>query len=368
MRKTRRGLLSWARGVSVVCAVILAMLALPGPARAEDEPVVAAAPPSAAAAQAKKLFSEGSALYLKGHYPEALDALRSSYALVPSPNSQLVIARCLRDLGRLVEAQAMFAAAEVEARRRAAEGALKYEQTADSAASEGAAVRSGLGTVRIRIEGVEAGTKLEVDGVPVEVSNQEVFMVWHTPGEVAVSVHSTSGLEQKQAATVRAGTEITMEFGPPRAAPPVEPPPVSPEAVSPLANATEPGVLARPSGPLEPTWPKAAAFGSGALTLAGAGMFTGFSIASRQTFVNLRKYCGSAGCLPTDRTAVNQADAGKTQQTIAYASLAVGVLAAVATVTFVAVTLSHPAPDRRLSGQWRVVVGATTLGVAVEFQ
>ncbi len=172
-----------------VCVCLVTVLAVPRRADAQ-------APPDAAVvAEAKKLFSDGSSLYLAGRYAEALQALKESYKLVASPNSQLVMARALRDLGRVVEAQEAFAAAEVEARRRAAEGSPKYEQTADSAASEGAAVRSGLGTIRIRVEGVEPGTKLVVDGTPTPLPDEGILVVWHTPGDVSVSVRSASGLE-----------------------------------------------------------------------------------------------------------------------------------------------------------------------------
>src|SRR5579859_2380761 len=90
---------------------------------------------------AKKLFAKGTDLFLAKRYADALEALRASYKFVPSPNSGLLIARCLRELGQLVEAQEMFAAVEADARKREADGEKKYARTAEAAAAEGAATR-----------------------------------------------------------------------------------------------------------------------------------------------------------------------------------------------------------------------------------
>ena len=142
MTKTSGGARAWRTLLCIVCAWSFSNVAVVPRALAQDSSS------ATAVAKAKKLFAQGSALYLAGQYGQALELLTNSYNLVPSPNSELVIARCLRDLGRLVEAQASFASAEQEARRRAGQGAPKYAQTADSAAVEGAAVRSSLGTVQ----------------------------------------------------------------------------------------------------------------------------------------------------------------------------------------------------------------------------
>ncbi|MDP9151779.1 MAG: hypothetical protein M3O36_17790, partial [Myxococcota bacterium] len=116
-------------------------------------------------------------------------------------------------------------------------------------------------------------------------------------------------------------------------------------------------------------WAMPAAVGAGGLTLAGAGMFTGFSIAARQTFNDLKRQCTASGCPSADPSAVAKADTGKAQQTIAYVSLVVGAVSAVAAGTFAVVALSHPAPvATSRSGQWHLLVGAMTMDLVVEFQ
>jgi hypothetical protein len=360
MRTTRRVAyfqrsIVWAAG-----AFVLAGIVLPGVAFAE-------APPDRAVTDAKRLFAQGSALYLKGRYLEALEALERSYTLAPSPNSQLVSARCLRELGRLVEAQDAFASAEIEARRRAAEGAPKYAQTADSAATEGAAVRSGLGAVRVRIDAAPPGTTLFVDGVPTEIPGDGPLVFWHPPGDVGVAVRSAAGIEQKQVSTVRAGTETTMVFAP-TPAPPLEPPPTAPApraAPTPAAPAGLSEAVSSP-GPYAPSWAKPAAYGAGALTVVGAALFTGFYVATQNRFNGLAKHCQFAAgglCTTADVYAQSQRTSGKTEQTVAYISLAAGAVSAVAAVTFAVVAWSHPArPPGVQSDRWRPWVDGATAG------
>jgi hypothetical protein len=330
-------------------------------AQATPLPALAQGPTEASAmVEARKLFAQGSAFYLAGKYADALEVLKASRDLVPSPNSELVIARCLRELGRLVEAQEMFASAEVEARRRAAEGTQKYEKTANSASTEGAAVRALLGTLRIRIEGVQANTKLEIDGLPSSIPVDGDVVVWHTPGDVAVSVRTSTGAEQKQVATLRAGAAITMSFAAPQ-------PPGAREPIS-LEPPNEPLVFAaRPAEGPTPTaressggsWATAAALTTGALALGGAGVFIGFHLDANSAYRQLFNSCGkTGGCGPAERS---KADSGKTSQLIANVGLIAGSAAAAAALTFTIISVSHP--SSRAAGANRglrlVVCGAS---------
>jgi hypothetical protein len=365
MTKTCRYVVALRKLSWVICAWLLTSVTMPSAALAQG-----AIEPSGAA-EAKRLYAQGAALYVAGQYGEALDVLQNSYKLVPSPNSELVIARCLRELGRLVEAQERFVSAELEARRRAAEGAPKYAQTANSAATEGAAVRSVLGTIRIQIAGLEPDTKVAVDGVTTDVPPEGELIVWHTTGEATISMRSASGLEQKQVVTVRAGAEVTVGFGRPEPAPPPEPrAPVRPPPEIPgpaTGNPAEPiGHLASTSSQ-GANWAEGAAVASGAVAVLGAGMFAGFRFASHAAYQDLFNTCGkTVSCGPAD---LPKANAGKTDLVIANISLAVGSVAAAATVTFVVIALSRPSPAATShSGQWRLLVGAATIGIARQFQ
>ncbi|MGC4065525.1 MAG: hypothetical protein QM784_12945 [Polyangiaceae bacterium] len=53
---------------------------------------------------AQKMFEAGDALYEAGRFEEAAEAFRQSHSLVKSPNSRLMLARSLRELGKTEEA------------------------------------------------------------------------------------------------------------------------------------------------------------------------------------------------------------------------------------------------------------------------
>src|SRR6185503_10233169 len=69
---------------------------------------------------AQKTFRVGDELYDGKRFSEALTAYRASYEIVASPNSRLMIARCMRELGRLSDAYTEFEGAVADAQAAAA--------------------------------------------------------------------------------------------------------------------------------------------------------------------------------------------------------------------------------------------------------
>jgi hypothetical protein len=357
-----------ARPYALLLSFVLAVASVPtASSRAfAQEPAVTGDPTE----QAKALLKQGSTLFLQGKYAEALEALDKSYELVPSPNSALIIARCLQALGRLVDSQAMFASAEVEAKRRVAEGAPKYAPTAQAAATEGAAVRAQLGTLRIRIEGPSRDTTLAIDNQAAAIPAEGDLVAWHAPGEVTVTLRAASGLEEKQLVTVRAGAEVTVGFTHP------EPPGPATSAPTPeTANQPAPAAAAPPTPPLaEPradirdgaAWARPAAIASGVVTVVGAGMFTAFGLAEHSTWQDLFNRCGSKhACGPAEES---RAQTAKSEQLVANVSLVVGSAAGLATIAFAVIALTNPpvvAGARRPRAH--LLVGATTAGFEAEF-
>src|SRR5262249_5440698 len=59
-------------------------------------------------AKARTIGEEGLALYDQGRYIEALDRFQSASALVKAPTLDLMAARCLTKMGRLVEASERY--------------------------------------------------------------------------------------------------------------------------------------------------------------------------------------------------------------------------------------------------------------------
>ncbi|MEO6418938.1 MAG: CDC27 family protein [Polyangiaceae bacterium] len=295
--------------VSAFAVVCSASLVLPLP-RAQAEPSHAVD----AAGDARRYFSEGSALYLAKRYAEALEALRSSYRLVPSPNSGLLIARSLRELNRPGEALETYGEVVEESQRRAAEGDAKYTQTSEAAASEAAALRASLGVIRIRVLDPRPGTRLEVDDVAVPLSADKDFVMWHAPGAAKVRFRPATGVEQTQVVSVAAGGELRMEFN-----------------VAPQSN--EPALPPEKNAPAPPpSWAIPAAWISGGVAVVGLGVFTGFGLRSQSIYRDLSNRCGPASCGPADRA---DATAGQRDQTIANVGLVVAGVGALATAIFV---------------------------------
>ena len=289
--------------------------------------------------EAKRLFSQGSTAFLAKRYTEALESLRVSYKLVASPNSGLLIARCLRELGRSVDAVAMYDAVTLDARRRAAEGDTKYAQTADVATAEGSVVRATLGTVRVRVAHPPPGARVEIDGIGVPATDAEL-VVLHAPGDVLVKLKPRTGADQSQRATLAAGGELRMEFTAAEVAPtPIEPAPVVP-----------------PREGEPPSWTVPAAVVGGGLALAGAGAFIGFGLKSQSIYDELQSACGSAGCGPERRA---RAYEGKRDQTIANVGLVVGIAGAAAAVAFLLIHAYSP----RSAGKARAALATGALRV-----
>jgi hypothetical protein len=288
--------------------------------------------------EARALFAEGSAHYQARRYAEAFAALERSHALVDSPNTELLVARCLRELGRRVDAALAFEHAEKEARRRVAQGEAKYAQTADAAATEGEKIRASLGTLRVHV-GRPAGVTVTADGRAVPLSPQGDATVLHDAGTATVVVKDASGAEQRQTVTVLAGAAVKMEFAGERSAPaaPPPPPPLAPERKPEPTRKDEPGA----------SWAVPAAWISGAVAAAGLGTFIGFGLSSNATYDDLAQRCGPSSCGPQDKA---DADSGQRAQTIANVGLGVAVGAAALTAVFIVIAATSRTTSARFDG------------------
>jgi len=311
------------RALLLAFAIAVPASFVPTPARADTEDV-------RDREEAKRLFAQGSASFLARRYADALVELRASHKLVPSPNSGLLIARCLRELNRRVEAVEMYGTVAADARRRASEGDAKYGQTADVASTEGASVRATLGTIRVRVAHPPPGAQVEIDSVASPATDAEL-VVLHPPGDVTVKLKPRTGAEQSQRATVVAGGEVRMEFTPAEATAPAPPPPNDPT--------TRPDTVVRPAEGEPPSWTLPAALVAGGVALVGTGLFVGFGLKSDAIYTDLSAKCGALGCGTEDRAL---ADEGKRDQTIANVSLAVGIVGAASAISFLLVRAYGP--------------------------
>ncbi len=286
--------------MGIVAVISTAASAATG-ARAADPPPAAPAPADATR-DATALFTKGTQLYEQKRYDAALASLQSSYQLVPSPNSALIIARCLREMGKPAEAAAKFADVEREAKARVAAGEQRYADTAKAAAEEGAAVRATLGTVHVHVAHLPPGGAVQVDGAPVTLAG-ESYEAPHTPGAVTVTVHAPPAPDKVQTAQVTAGQLASVEID----ATPAPPPP-----------------------PPRPKWMVPALAAAGGVGVVGIAVAIGFGVSSRSTFDSLQSSCGSRCVTSSEK---DQIASGQRSQTIANVSLAVGLVGAAAAGT-----------------------------------
>jgi hypothetical protein len=320
---------SWcnrALGLVVMCGIAGTSL----PARADTD-----TPPDPVAVEAARAdFAEGQGHFRSKRWPEALKAFERSYAQVPSPNAELMVARCLRELGRGADSAAAYTVAETEARNRVTKGEAKYGETADAAANEGKALRQTLGTMKIHVVH-PGGATLMVDKKNVALSKEGDATILHDPGSVQVIVRDTAGVEQKQTATVVAGNTAAMEF----TVAETHPGPVGATQGTPDPNPDHTTEHDGESGGL-PGWFWPATIASGVVTLGGAAAGFGFGAQSKNTFDELVSKCGPNSCGSAQRAA---ADDGKQKQLFANVGFGVAIAGVVATavILYLGLTSDH---------------------------
>src|SRR5262249_40070396 len=98
------------RALLLVATVAPLVALCPAPVHAQPAGAkpAAAEPDAAAVKKATAAFQKGDELFGKKKFALALEAFKESYAAVPSPNSHLYIARCLRELNDTKAAYAEF--------------------------------------------------------------------------------------------------------------------------------------------------------------------------------------------------------------------------------------------------------------------
>jgi hypothetical protein len=286
--------------------------------------------------QAQAKFTKGRKLFQKKKYEEALQELKASHEIVSSPNTRLMIARCLQELGRLVEAYAEFGRTAVEA-RELERADRRYAQAAESAEHERKDLETKLGFVVVDVQNAAPDSTLRVGGeeikraawgVPAPAVPGDTEVVVETPGRPPVrkSVNLSAG--QREEMTIDAGVL------PPKPAP-SPPPPPPPEA----SNSTR-------------TW----AYVAGGVGVAGLATFAVAGLMANGTYSDLEDECG--GPCPPDRQ--DDIDAGRRQQAIANIGLAVGVIGL---GTGVALYLSSEPSDSAPGPSTAVVVSPNWIGL-----
>jgi hypothetical protein len=270
--------------------------------------------------QAQARFAKGKKLLSQHKREQALTEFRASHEIVASPNTRLLVARCLLEMGRLVEAYAELGRTLAEAQELQKEDS-RYSKTAESALDERHALAPKLGFASVTLHNAGLDTKLMVAeeeirraawSEPVPLAPGTTEMRIETPGRPVV----------RKSITVAAGETIalTLDAGAPRLA--AAPKPVStPAFVAPASPSTGLRPFAYVAG------------GIGVLGLATFGIAGGMA---RSKYNQLDRECG--GPCPDARE--DEIASGRTQQTIANVGLVVGLVGIASGVTLF--VLSRP--------------------------
>lgn len=339
---------SWIRLAST-CLLGSALALAAGAVHAQGTHVTQALDVEKKAAQ--KAYMDAVAEYKAGRLESALEKFRLSYATVASPNSHLMVANTLFDLGRYDEA---FTEAEGTAAEGDALGG-NYVSSAAAAKELLAKVRPLVGFVTVN---VPAGTKgtLRLDGKEVPEAR------WNKPLAVMRGAHElsleTAKGSQKAQIELAAGGETSVTLAPPAEA---APPPAA------AASASSDDLF----GFLETEPPmRLAGYGAAGVGVIGLVGFAVLGSMNNAKFSDIEEQCASGTC--PEGTDSDIAD-GRTLQTSANVMAVLGIVgvAAGATLITLSYTLEEPtaeAPKPASAGaQVSVGVGLGSLDVRGRF-
>ncbi len=294
--------------------------------------------------RATRLFGEGREALIAGEPEGALRAFRTSYELLPSPNTRLMVARTLVRLGRLLEAREAYARAEREARERVADEP-RYLDTSVAARGEGAELEARLVALRIRLRGAGPDARVTVGDRVIDWTGLD-HPVFAMPGRVEVAVREPDGRGDVWQEDVAAGSVRDVPLTVPSA--------VEPEAPDPSAS----------SAPSQPDETPTAAPSRSPFALAGWSLLAG-GLAAMAAFGviyalddhyyhQLTDYCSRVRCTSAD------VSDGRTFQALSNVLFYSSIALLAASVAFLVVAYIDV-------GSLEVAVGPTHVGIRASF-
>lgn len=307
---------SWTRFAST-CLVAAALGLGATPAEAQGTPVTQALDVEKKAAQ--KAYMDGVAEYKAGRLESAMAHFQQSYDTVASPNSHLMVANTLFDLGRYAEA---YLHAEQTAQEGEALGGT-YLGSATAARELLTKVQPLVGFVTVAVPAGLKGT-LRLDGKEVPEAR------WNKPLPVMRGAHEvvfeTAQGPQNNRFELAAGAETTVQVTAPAAPPPVA-----------SASASSDGLF----GFLETEPPmRLAGYGAAGVGVLGLVGFAVLGSMNNAQFSDLEEQCKSGTC---PAGASEDVADGKSLQTGANVMAVLGLVGVAAGATLI--TLSYAQED-----------------------
>lgn len=304
------------------------------------EPTVTYAQVPGAEEDARLTFKAARALYDEGHFAEALPRFQEVAAALDSPNAQLYVGRCLRELGRLPEAYEALSLALVGATRQAAEEP-RYAETRDAVALERTTLEARVGRLVIAVTDPPPGLALSVGGRSLATSRVG-DLVAVDPGAVEI-VASAPGFQQHvRRVEVGAGAVQTVTLT-------LEPAPAgAPSDEAPATPSTGGGV-------------RVAGFIVAGVGVAGIATFAIAGLSANSQFDSLEERCRAEPC--TEDAIADDVDTGETLDTVANVGLIVGGVGLAAGALMIA--LGGPTEEPALSVLPAIVPGADSVGLGM---
>jgi hypothetical protein len=268
--------------------------------------------------QAQMRFLHAKELYDAKDFAKAEAEFRASLDVVNSPNARFFVARCLRELGRSVEAYVELGRTVSEAREGAREDG-RYVETADEAAAERDALAKELAFVTLTVTRPGDSTVVRAGGValkraawtdPIPVAPGELELVVETPGRPRVTQKVSVATGERKTVALDAGPEPPKVLA-------VEPP-------------KEPATVS-----LRPY-----AYVVGGVGIAGLATFAIAGSMARSTHNELDEACKGGPCPESYRSTITR---GRREQTIANVGIVVGGIGLVA--GFSLYLISKPSPS-----------------------
>lgn len=274
----------------------------------------AAEPTQADREAARVKGEEGLKLFGAEKYAEALEKFEAAYQAVPAPSLKLYRARCLRKIGKLVEARNLYEQIVLEALPKDAPSA--YVQAQTEAKSELDALRKRIPILQIVTSGVPPESiRAAVDGRSAPIRDERIEL---NPGDHVVDVISTRAkLPERRSITLTEGSAERLSFVlvPVSGAMPIEEPTPLP-ASSPKTKDESGSII-----------PGLFVLGMGAVNVGVGGVL---GILSMNKVEDIRSRCAQNVCKPEDEPA---ADAARVMGNVATVNLAVGAVGLAAGTT-----------------------------------
>jgi hypothetical protein len=260
----------------------------------------------------------------------ALELFRKSYATVASPNSGLMIARSLVELGRLSEGYQQLEQV-TELANALARGNPKYKTTADAAQKELEDLKPKVARLTVTVPVVVAVNDVSV---PAEQWGKPIAL---PPGATTVRLR-VGEQSSEQRVTLAGGSEQTLALALPR----VEAPP--PAAAPPAAPSSSGRTLGY------------VALGVGAV---GLGVSTAFLLLNQGKLDDIKDNCRGSEC----PAIADDVDASRSGETLALVGLGVG-LVGVGVGAYLILSSSEP---KQAAARTTLRVGLDNVRLATEF-